>query len=196
MTSFSSSSTARPTGRLLCSACRLGIMGSRPLASVTRRVLVPPPRPRRGPPRTPARPQPQDRVLHCVGVHAPSQGPGPASELCGGQTDGRGPRHALLLEAGRLWTSLRHPQGPLSLGAPWCLREEPGGPPRAGRPSPLKCVRILPLAKAEGSAIHCPPPAPQLHARRPRLPEDKGLHCLHTPTPTPGLAPHLLPWPV
>lgn len=43
MTSFSSSSTAHPTGRLLCSACRLGIMGSHPLASVTRRVLVPPP---------------------------------------------------------------------------------------------------------------------------------------------------------
>ena len=108
MTSFSSSSTARPTGRLLCSACRLGIVGSRPLASVTRRVLVPPPR-------TPACPQPQDPGLHCIGAHAPSQGPGPASELCSGQTDGRGPRHALLLllEAGRLWTSLRHPQGAL-----------------------------------------------------------------------------------
>ena len=43
--------------------------------------------------------------------------------------------------------------------------------------SPLS-VWILPLAKAEGSATYCLPPAPQLHAHWPHLPKDKGLHCL------------------
>lgn len=34
-------------------------------------------------------------------------------------------------------------------------------------------------------------PVPELHVHQPRLPEDKGLHCLHSPC----LAPYL-PWPV
>lgn len=34
-------------------------------------------------------------------------------------------------------------------------------------------------------------PVPELHAHQPHPPEDKGLHCLHSPS----LAPYL-PWPV
>lgn len=162
MTSFSSSSTAHPTGRLLCSACRLGIMGSRPLASVTRRVLIPPP-PCRGPPRTPAHRPPTPGSCPSL-CWSPRSLPGPWSCLGALRwTDGweRAQTRTSPPAGGREALDFTPP--PLSLGAPWCLREEPGGPPRAGRPSLLKCVRILPLAKAEGSAIHCPPPAPQLH---------------------------------
>lgn len=68
------------------------------------------------------------------------------------------------------------PQGTLG---PWVSVVPAGGAKStpAGRLSPLR-VWILPLAKAEGPAIHCPPPASWLHAHRPHLPEDKGLHCL------------------
>lgn len=59
-------------------------------------------------------------------------------------------------------------EGPWSLGAPWCLQEQTGGP-RAGRPSPPQRVEIPPLAKAEESAVYCPPPAPRLHVHQPRL---------------------------
>lgn len=166
MTSFSSSSTAHPTGRLLCSACHLGIMGSRPLASVTRRVLVPPPPLQRTSTHS-CPPAPNPRILSFTVLESTlppralvlprssavdrRMGEGPDTHFSSCWRQGGSGLHSTTLE------------GPLSLGAPWCLREEPGGPPRAGRPSLLKCVRILPLAKAEGSAIHCPPPAPQLH---------------------------------
>lgn len=65
---------------------------------------------------------------------------------------------------------------PWGLGSPWCLQEEPRAPP-AGRLCPSR-LWILPFAKAKGAAIYHPPPAPQLHAHQPLLPEDKGLQCL------------------
>lgn len=78
MTSFSSSSTARPTGRLLCSACRLGIVGSCPLASVTRRVLVPP----RPPQRTSTHSRPPPTPGSCPSLcWSPRPLPGPWSCL-------------------------------------------------------------------------------------------------------------------
>lgn len=48
-------------------------------------------------------------------------------------------------------------------GPPWYLWEEPEKPSRQVCPS-----RVWTLL-----------PAPQLHAHQPRLPEDKGLYCLH-----------------
>lgn len=51
---------------------------------------------------------------------------------------------------------------PGSLEAPWCPQEEPRRP-LTGRLSPSR-LWILPFAKAEGSATHCLPPAPRLHA--------------------------------
>lgn len=87
---------------------------------------------------------------------------------------------------------LCHPKGPQGLGSPWCLQEEPKALP-AGRLSPLR-VWILPFAKAEGPAIHCPPPASRLHAHRPHLPEDKGLHCLQPPRLAPQPPPMVSLW--
>lgn len=105
---------------------------------------------------------PQEPLLHHMEVHAPSQGLGPAALLW---KDGRGLGHVILplLETGCLRLCSATFEEPWSLEAPWCLQEEPGGLP-ADRLSPSS-IWILPLAKAEGSAIHCPPSAPRLHAR-------------------------------
>ncbi|XP_031513102.1 large neutral amino acids transporter small subunit 4 isoform X1 [Papio anubis] len=104
---------------------------------------------------------PQDPRHLRAGVHAPSRGP--ASELCGGRT-GEGPGHAsfLMPNAGAALTLLCRPlQGPGAWGLCGACRRSQGHP--AGRRSPAS-VWILPLAKAEGAAIHCLPPAPRLHA--------------------------------
>ena len=139
-------------------------------ASVTHQC--PPPHPR-GPPRTPRNlsftmleSMPPPRVLVLPWSSA-VEGPERAW-MCDFPTAGsRGCPGLCLATFEGLW----------SLEAPWCLQEEPGGP-LTGRLSPLS-VWILPLAKAEGSAIHCLPPTPRLHAHQPHLPEDKGLPCMH-----------------
>ena len=137
MTSFSSSSTARPTGRLLCSACHLGIMGSRPLASLTRRVLVPPP---------PAEdlhalpPAPNPRILSFTVLEStlPTRALVLPQSSAVDRRMGEGPdtRFSSCWRQGGSGLHSATLKGPLSLGAPWCLLEEPGGPPGLSDPLP------------------------------------------------------------
>lgn len=134
------------------------------LASVTHQC--PPPHPRG--PRTPG-----------ASSTAPEsvRPPGPWSCLGALLWKAGGPEGGvfLLLEEGCPGLCSATFEGPWSLEAPWYLQEEPGGPLTVSPSS----IWILPLAKAEGPATHCLPPASRLHARPPRLPEDKGLRCLH-----------------
>lgn len=171
MTSFSSSSTAHPTRRLSCSAHHLRTVASCPCVSDSPVSSCPPQR-------TPCTPRNLSSMLESMRPPGALVLPW-SSAVEGPGGPGRG--IFLLLEEGCPGLCSATFEGPWSLEAPWYLQEEPGGPLTV-RLSPSS-IWILPLAKAEGSAVHCLPPASQLHALPPRLPEDKGLHCLHPPRP-------------
>lgn len=66
-------------------------------------------------------------------------------------------------------------------GSRRCLHGAAGGVEKPSR-------QVLSLQGLD-AATHSLPPAPQLHAHQPRLPEDKGLYCLH---PLPGPSPSSL----
>lgn len=124
---------APPTQRLSCSARRLGTVASCPCFSDSPVSFSPSQR---------TSVHPQDPLLHHFGVHAPSQGPGPALELCSGRTDGRGPGCAmfLLLEArAGLGFALPLSRGPGALRHNGACRRSKEDLQQAGSLS-LKCL--------------------------------------------------------
>lgn len=132
-----------------------------------------------------------DPALHHTGAHTSSKSPAPAVECwCGGTGEGLGQMNLPLPEAGLPWPGC-HPRGSAVLGLHGA---------KGTSPASIFFIFIfffftyLDSASCQSrGACHPLPtlPVPELHVYQPHPPEDKGLHCLHSPS----LAPYL-PWPV
>lgn len=132
-----------------------------------------------------------DPALHHTGAHTSSKKPGPAMECwCGGTGEGLGQMNLPLPEAGLPWPSCR-PRGSGVLGLCGAYIWSQGD--LSSKHFFFSLTDLDSASCQSRGACHCLPtlPVPELHAHQPRPPEDKGLHCLHSPS----LAPYLL-WPV
>ena len=119
----------------MCSACLLGIAASCPLASVTRGVLVPTPEDLHALP-----PAPNPRILSFTVLESTLPRRAlvlPRSSAVDRRMgEGRDRRFSSCWRQGGSGLHSATLEGSLSLGAPWCLQEKPGGPPGLADPLP------------------------------------------------------------